>query len=96
MSELQVSPLDMARGLRNGRPSGTRLESSGKEVTVIDGMKKLFNNRKIGSFWGKHAGLFVSTALLGGGQESTALNALSVLTHHVCDLMLRPPLDSLL
>ena len=35
-----------------------------------------------GAFWGKYAGLFVSTAGLGGGQETTASNALSTLTHH--------------
>ncbi|KAM5369353.1 hypothetical protein ACJZ2D_009072 [Fusarium nematophilum] len=35
-----------------------------------------------GGFWGKMAGLFVSTASLGGGQESTANNAISTLTHH--------------
>jgi len=35
-----------------------------------------------GGFWGKHAGLFVSTATLGGGQESTAIAALSTLVHH--------------
>ncbi|TFY83245.1 hypothetical protein EWM64_g766 [Hericium alpestre] len=35
-----------------------------------------------GALWGKHAGLFVSTAGLGGGQETTAINALSTLAHH--------------
>lgn len=35
-----------------------------------------------GSFWGKYAGLFVSTAGLGGGQESTCIAALSTLVHH--------------
>lgn len=35
-----------------------------------------------GSFWGKYAGLFVSTAGLGGGQESTCIAAMSTLTHH--------------
>ncbi|KAI0011916.1 flavoprotein-like protein [Xylariaceae sp. FL0662B] len=35
-----------------------------------------------GGFWGKMAGLFVSTGTLGGGQESTALAAMSTLTHH--------------
>ncbi|KAF9776853.1 Minor allergen Alt a 7 [Fusarium sp. DS 682] len=35
-----------------------------------------------GGFWGKMAGIFVSTASLGGGQESTASNAISTLAHH--------------
>lgn len=35
-----------------------------------------------GSFWGKFAGLFVSTGTQGGGQESTALAAMSTLAHH--------------
>ncbi|KAJ9625589.1 flavodoxin-like fold protein [Taxawa tesnikishii (nom. ined.)] len=35
-----------------------------------------------GAFWGKYAGLFVSTGTLGGGQESTAIAAMSTLAHH--------------
>jgi len=35
-----------------------------------------------GGFWGKYAGLFISTGTLGGGQESTAIAAMSTLTHH--------------
>ena len=41
-----------------------------------------------GSLWAsgalskKYAGIFVSTASPGGGQETTALTALTVLTHH--------------
>ncbi|KAK4451427.1 quinone oxidoreductase [Podospora aff. communis PSN243] len=35
-----------------------------------------------GGFWGKYAGLFVSTASMGGGQESTAIAAMSTLAHH--------------
>ena len=35
-----------------------------------------------GGFWGKYAGLFVSTGTQGGGQESTALATMSTLTHH--------------
>lgn len=35
-----------------------------------------------GALWGKYAGLFVSTATMGGGQESTAMNAMSTLAHH--------------
>merc|ERR1712029_807090 len=35
-----------------------------------------------GGFYGKYAGIFVSTAGIGGGQESTAMNALSTLAHH--------------
>lgn len=35
-----------------------------------------------GGYWGKYAGLFVSSGTQGGGQESTAIAALSTLTHH--------------
>ncbi|OTB02696.1 putative benzoquinone reductase [Hypoxylon sp. CI-4A] len=35
-----------------------------------------------GAFHGKVAGLFISTASLGGGQESTALAAMSTFAHH--------------
>ena len=35
-----------------------------------------------GAYWGKYAGLFISTGTLGGGQESTAIAAMSTLTHH--------------
>jgi NAD(P)H dehydrogenase (quinone) len=35
-----------------------------------------------GGFWGKYAGLFVSSGTQGGGQESTAIAAMSTLTHH--------------
>ncbi len=35
-----------------------------------------------GAFHGKPAGLFISTGTLGGGQESTAMNAMSTLSHH--------------
>lgn len=35
-----------------------------------------------GSLYGKHVGVFVSTGTPGGGQESTALNALSTFVHH--------------
>ncbi|KAI2622381.1 putative benzoquinone reductase [Hypoxylon sp. NC1633] len=35
-----------------------------------------------GGFYGKMAGLFLSTASLGGGQESTALAAMSTFAHH--------------
>lgn len=35
-----------------------------------------------GGFWGKFAGVFVSTGTPGGGQESTAIAALSTFTHH--------------
>ncbi|ROW07748.1 hypothetical protein VMCG_03633 [Cytospora schulzeri] len=35
-----------------------------------------------GGYHGKMAGLFVSTASLGGGQESTAIAAMSTLVHH--------------
>lgn len=35
-----------------------------------------------GGYWGKYAGLFISTGSQGGGQESTALAAMSTLAHH--------------
>lgn len=35
-----------------------------------------------GAYWGKYAGLFISTGTQGGGQESTALAAMSTLAHH--------------
>ncbi|GAD93911.1 minor allergen Alt a 7 [Paecilomyces variotii No. 5] len=35
-----------------------------------------------GGYYGKYAGLFISTGTLGGGQESTALAAMSTLAHH--------------
>jgi multimeric flavodoxin WrbA len=35
-----------------------------------------------GKFWGKYAGVFVSTAGHGGGQESTVMNTMSTLAHH--------------
>jgi len=35
-----------------------------------------------GSFANKFAGVFISTSGLGGGQESTAIAALSTLAHH--------------
>ncbi|KEY64252.1 hypothetical protein S7711_09044 [Stachybotrys chartarum IBT 7711] len=35
-----------------------------------------------GGYYGKMAGLFISTGTLGGGQESTAIAAMSTLAHH--------------
>jgi len=35
-----------------------------------------------GGFHGKYAGVFISTASMGGGQESTAIAAMSTLAHH--------------
>jgi len=35
-----------------------------------------------GGFWGKYAGVFISTGTPGGGQESTAIAAMSTLAHH--------------
>jgi len=35
-----------------------------------------------GAYWGKYAGVFVSTSSQGGGQESTVISAMSTLTHH--------------
>ncbi len=35
-----------------------------------------------GGYWGKYAGVFVSSGTLGGGQESTAIATMSTLAHH--------------
>ena len=35
-----------------------------------------------GAYWGKHVGVFISTATMGGGQESTALAMMSTFVHH--------------
>nr|POF26011.1 minor allergen alt a 7 [Quercus suber] len=35
-----------------------------------------------GAYWGKYAGIFVSTSTMGGGQESTVISAMSTLVHH--------------
>ena len=35
-----------------------------------------------GGYWGKYAGLFVSSGTMGGGQESTAIACMSTLAHH--------------
>lgn len=35
-----------------------------------------------GAYWGKYAGVFVSTGTPGGGQESTVISAMSTMTHH--------------
>jgi len=35
-----------------------------------------------GGYWGKYAGVFVSTGTPGGGQESTVIAAMSTLAHH--------------
>jgi NAD(P)H dehydrogenase (quinone) len=35
-----------------------------------------------GGYWGKYAGVFVSTGTAGGGQESTVIAAMSTLSHH--------------
>lgn len=35
-----------------------------------------------GGFYGKYAGIFISTASQGGGQESTAIAAMSTFAHH--------------
>jgi NAD(P)H dehydrogenase (quinone) len=35
-----------------------------------------------GGYWGKYAGVFVSSGTMGGGQESTVIAAMSTLTHH--------------
>jgi len=35
-----------------------------------------------GAYWGKFAGIFVSTGTQGGGQESTVIASMSTLAHH--------------
>ncbi|EMC95156.1 hypothetical protein BAUCODRAFT_149177 [Baudoinia panamericana UAMH 10762] len=35
-----------------------------------------------GAYWGKYVGVFISTATPGGGQESTAIAAMSTFAHH--------------
>jgi len=35
-----------------------------------------------GAYWGKYAGVFVSTATPGGGQESTVIACMSTFAHH--------------
>lgn len=35
-----------------------------------------------GGYWGKYAGVFVSTGTPGGGQESTVIASMSTLAHH--------------
>ncbi|KAK5113057.1 Minor allergen Alt a 7 [Meristemomyces frigidus] len=35
-----------------------------------------------GAFWGKYAGVFISTGTQGGGQESTAIACMSTFAHH--------------
>jgi NAD(P)H dehydrogenase (quinone) len=47
--------------------------------TFWDATGKLWADGKL---WGKYAGIFVSTATPGGGQESTVIATLSTLTHH--------------
>jgi len=47
--------------------------------TFWDGTGQLWQQGKL---YGKFGGVFISTAGLGGGQESTAIATLSTLTHH--------------
>lgn len=35
-----------------------------------------------GGYFGKYAGVFISTASIGGGQETTALQSISTFAHH--------------
>ena len=48
--------------------------------------KAFFDNTgkqwQTGGFWGKYGGVFVSTAAVGGGQESTVIAAMSTFAHH--------------
>jgi len=46
--------------------------------TFIDKLGQLWQS---GALYGKYYGLFISTATAGGGQETTAINALSSWTH---------------
>lgn len=66
---------------------------SGKSVVLQSRVKNLLTINQTfwdktggqwatGKYWGKYAGVFVSTAGQGGGQESTAMNAISTLVHH--------------
>ena len=43
-----------------------------------------------GGYWGKFAGVFLSTGTPGGGQESTAISAMSTLAHHGSKCPLSP------
>lgn len=47
--------------------------------TFWDGTGKQWQT---GSYWGKYGGLFISTGGQGGGQESTAIAAMSTFAHH--------------
>jgi len=51
----------------------------GQWKAFIDKSGKIWQT---GGFYGKYVGLFISTASLGGGQESTAIAAMSTLAHH--------------
>jgi NAD(P)H dehydrogenase (quinone) len=56
-------------------------------MVLTDSCDKAFWDRtgkqwSTGGFWGKMAGIFISTGTLGGGQESTAIAAMSTLAHH--------------
>jgi NAD(P)H dehydrogenase (quinone) len=52
---------------------------SGDEQTFWDTTGKLWTS---GGLYGKLAGVFISTASHGGGQESTAIASMSTLAHH--------------
>ena len=45
-------------------------------------LSNTFDQWQRGSFAGKYAGVFISTSGLGGGQESTAISAMSTFAHH--------------
>lgn len=78
---------DTETSQHNGRLSGIRLADNGRLVPFgVSTEKELFFTDSLEdsntSLQGKYAGLFVSTGTLGGGQESTAIAAMSTLAHH--------------
>ncbi|OAA73449.1 minor allergen Alt a 7 [Cordyceps fumosorosea ARSEF 2679] len=67
------------------KPTNVTVLEDPKQLLEYDGFLLGIPTRQIwasGGYWGKKAGLFISTGTLGGGQESTALAAMSTLTHH--------------
>jgi len=77
-----VSPLVTEICLLNGRC----VDVIRHHYLVVNDLQTFWD--ATGSLWqagklaGKFVGLFVSTATLGGGQESTALALISTFTHH--------------
>ena len=72
------TPLEQYDGILFGIP--TRFGNFPAQIKAfIDQTGKQWST---GGFYGKMAGLFVSTASQGGGQEATALAAMSTFAHH--------------